>query len=172
MNNYQRLQWIRGVTELNLEPYQVTKESVTNTLKVFMEGDVQDVGSFVNSELENNKDKQLNSVNSVVFSPDGQTIALGSTDKTVKLWSRQGKLLNTLNGHNDSVISVMFSPDGQTIASGSGDKTVKLWSRDGRLLNTLKGHDVYVRSVVFSPDGQTIASGSEDKTIKLWNNWN
>ena len=107
-----------------------------------------------------------------MFSPDGQTIASGSWDKTVKLWSRDGKLLNTLKGHDAYVSSVVFSPDGQTIVSGSWDKTVKLWSRDGRLLNTLKGHDVYVRSVVFSPDGQTIASGSEDKTIKLWNNWN
>ena len=107
-------------------------------------------------------------VNSVAFSPDGQTIASGSHDKTVKLWSRDGKLLNTFKRHDEYVSSVMFSPDGQTIASGSRDKTVKLWSRDGKLLNTLKGHDSEVSSVVFSPDGQTIASGSWDKTIKLW----
>jgi dipeptidyl aminopeptidase/acylaminoacyl peptidase len=109
-----------------------------------------------------------NSVWSVSFSPDGQTIATGSSDKTVKLWNRDGTLLKTLTGHNDSVWSVSFSPDGQTIATGSSDKTVKLWNRDGTLLKTLTGHNDSVWSVSFSPDGQTIATGSDDKTVKLW----
>jgi len=107
---------------------------------------------------------------SVSFSPDGQMIASGSVDQTIKLWKRDGTLITTLKGH-DAVWSVSFSPDGQTIASGSDDKTIKLWKRDGTLITTLKGHDAAVRSVSFSPDGQTIASGSFDKTIKLWN-WN
>ncbi|MCL1475132.1 caspase family protein, partial [Argonema antarcticum] len=53
-------------------------------------------------------------VNSVSFSPDGQTIASGSFDKTIKLWSRDGKELATLQGHSSEVNSVSFSPDGQT----------------------------------------------------------
>jgi hypothetical protein len=64
---------------------------------------------------------------SVAFSPDGNTIASGSWDKTVKLWRRDGSVLATLKGHEDYVTSVAFSPDGNTIASGSWDKTVKLW---------------------------------------------
>ncbi len=107
-------------------------------------------------------------VYSVSFSPDGQTIASGSLDNTIKLWKRDGTLITTLNGHNESVLSVSFSPDGQTIASGSADKTIKLWKRDGTLITTLSGHNAFVSSVSFSPDGQTIASGSLDKTIKLW----
>ena len=109
-----------------------------------------------------------NHVNSVSFSPDGQMIASGSFDDTVKLWQRDGTLITTLKGHNDEVWSVSFSPDRQTIASGSKDKTVKLWKQDGTLITTLKGHNALVKSVSFSPDGQTIASASVDKTIKLW----
>ncbi|WP_375470867.1 AAA-like domain-containing protein, partial [uncultured Nostoc sp.] len=78
-----------------------------------------------------------NSVNSVAFSPDGQTIASASDDNTVKLWNRNGQLLQTLQGHSDSVWGVAFSPDGQTIASASDDNTVKLWNRNGQLLQTL-----------------------------------
>ncbi|MFB2836620.1 AAA-like domain-containing protein, partial [Floridanema evergladense] len=110
-----------------------------------------------------------NYVISVSWSPDGQTLATGSADKTVKLWNRQGKLLQTLTGHQNSVFSVSWSPDGQTLATGSADGTVKLWNRQGKLLQTLNGHQNSVNSVSWSPDGQTLATASDDNTVKLWN---
>jgi hypothetical protein len=41
----------------------------------------------------------------VAIAPDGQTIASASKDKTIKLWSADGKLLKTLTGHTDEVAS-------------------------------------------------------------------
>ncbi|MFM6472871.1 MAG: WD40 repeat domain-containing protein, partial [Dolichospermum sp.] len=67
-------------------------------------------------------------VTSVAYSPDGQTVASGSRDSTIKLWNvKTGKLLQTFKGHSSWVYSVAYSPDGQTLASGSLDNTIKIW---------------------------------------------
>ena len=53
-------------------------------------------------------------VNSAAFSPDGNMIATGSDDRTVRLWSATtGEHIATLTGHRDDVNSVSFSPDGE-----------------------------------------------------------
>ncbi|MCT7990358.1 nSTAND1 domain-containing NTPase [Laspinema olomoucense] len=117
----------------------------------------------------NRLEQHKNSVLSVTFSNDGELIATASTDKTVKLFTADGRLVQTLNGHEKPVTRVAFSPDGQTIASTSSDRTIKLWQRDGTLIRTLTGHSLGVTSASFSPDGQILASSSQDRTIKLWN---
>ena len=67
-------------------------------------------------------------VESVAFSPDGTTLASGSSDETVRLWDvASGAQLATLEGHTDGVESLSFSPDGTTLASGSSDETILLW---------------------------------------------
>ena len=121
-------------------------------------------------DIDHQRKGHTDSVHSVAFAADGNTLASGSWDDTIKLWdARSGELLHTLEGHDGGVTSVAFAPDGSTLASGSWDDTIKLWdARSGELLRTLKEHDSHVESVAFAPDGSTLASGSSDKTIKLW----
>ncbi|TGZ80730.1 WD40 repeat-like protein [Ascodesmis nigricans] len=110
------------------------------------------------------------SVETLAFSPDGETLASGSSDNTVRLWDPvTGASRGTLEGHSDTVFTLEFSPNGKTLASGSWDKTVRLWDpATGALHGTLEGHSDTVKTLAFSPDGNTLASGSWDKTVRLW----
>ncbi|MBD2771793.1 AAA family ATPase [Iningainema tapete] len=115
----------------------------------------------------NRLEGHTNSVTSVNFSRDRERI-VSAAQRTIKIWSTDGTLLETIQAHRGIVWDVVFSPDGKLIASASDDTTVKLWTRDGKLLKTLSGHSDQVFSVAFSPDSKTIVSASGDRTIKLW----
>jgi len=79
-------------------------------------------------------------VGSVDFIPDGQLLATGGADNTVRLWSNTGQLLNTFEGHTGPVETVAWSPDGQFLASASRDWTVRIWNpTTGEPLHTLTG---------------------------------
>jgi WD40 repeat protein len=66
-------------------------------------------------------------VYAVDFSPDNNTLASSSRDRTVKLWNlATGDEMITLRGHRRRVRSVAFSTDSSTLASASDDNVVKL----------------------------------------------
>jgi len=66
---------------------------------------------------------------SVVFSPDGNTLASSGADGKIQLWdvATDRQIGSPFTGHTDAVNSVAFSPDGKTLGSGSADGRVQLW---------------------------------------------
>lgn len=121
----------------------------------------------------------------VLFSPNGDLLALACDDQTVRIWNtKTNNQLYNLTGHYQEldyyinapyvtivgiVEAMCFSPDGNYLATGSGDKTIKIWDMlTGEEVRTLKGHEAGISAVEYSPNGSLIASGGLDKTVIIW----
>jgi WD40 repeat protein len=116
-------------------------------------------------------------VTGVAFSADGQRLASGSWDQTVKFWDvHTGQAVSTVASKMKEVQALAFSRDGHWLAAENASDAVTVWdATTGREIRTLPSDKPlgvlgsnWVYSIAFSPDGQWLAAGVDDKTVRLW----
>ncbi|MBL8190674.1 MAG: AAA-like domain-containing protein [Acidobacteria bacterium] len=109
------------------------------------------------------------SFRAVAFSSDGQHILTGDSTGAAKLWSANGRLLRSFEGHSGDVVRVACSLDGKLLATSSVDQTVKLWDMaTGAEVQTLRSQNGAVVGLAFDPQGKRLATLSADHTAGIW----
>ena len=109
-------------------------------------------------------------VESLAFSPDSTTLAVGKYNGGVELWEvgTWHRVPKQLKAHPVEVNGLAFSPDGKTLATGSWDNTVCLWdTATWTWQHRYIGHTNRITALAFFPDNTRLVSGGSNE-VKVW----
>lgn len=166
---------ITGIADVDAEIDESNEEN--NQLSIRLQYPVISPECFINPTTTSetiSSDTTLEGHSGVIlsldFSNNGNLLASGSIDNTMRLWQMTNKvLLRTMQDHPFPVHAIEFSADGNYLVTGSTDGLIRIWNvSDGRLLSTLRGHGGYITDIDISPDSKRIASSSDDFTVRIW----
>ena len=114
---------------------------------------------------------QAGTVTAVAASPDGNWIASGSDDATVKLWRTSDHGLECTLAQTGllGVTALAFGPAGTNIlAAGYYDGSIRLWNTaNGALVGSFTNCYGKITSLSFSPNGQQLAIGCGDWITRI-----
>lgn len=129
------------------------------------------------------------------FSPDGQHLASGGGDTSVRFWDVNTSLPKvTCKQHKDHVLCTAWSPDGRFFASADKRGTLIIWDPHQKKKRGIRGstngqeppssepiwiksiaHKQYISALAWEPlhlnegKGERLVTSSKDGTCKIWN---
>jgi uncharacterized caspase-like protein len=110
------------------------------------------------------------SARGIAFSEDGQFVATGSLDRTIKLWDlRSSRELMTIP-NNSMATFIVFLHDQPIIAASSENGTVDLWNfQKAQLIVSLKCSQSMNPSIALADSGKTLLCADErNNLIHRW----
>jgi WD40 repeat protein len=151
----------QGVRHVTFSPHGTSLAYVTGEVVAIL-----DTKTWVNNHRWN---AEQTGVHCVAYSPDGQWLATGATDGTVKIWkTKTAEEVKSIAAHKEEVYSVAFSPDGMRLLSGGGDGKAILWNCEAwQAEQTFQPSRLIVRRIRWSNDGLFFLTSRWDGNVRI-----
>ena len=109
-------------------------------------------------------------LHTITINPQGQIIAVGTNQGTIKLFTMNGTYLRTIKGHNGRINQIIFSKDGNKITSLDEKGAIKIWNtNDGSHLQTFSPNKDYLIQRIIKHNNETYILESENNKITIRN---
>ncbi len=98
-------------------------------------------------------DGHVGPINSVVWSPNGRFLAVGSNDKMVTMWDALTfALVELIDEHKAPVTSVAFDPHSKVMATADNAGDAYIWQVEGwKKVHQLRGARTRINAIKFNP---------------------
>lgn len=115
----------------------------------------------------------------LAYSPDGLTLARGSSLLVDLIDPANGQIRNNLRGHTNEITALAFAPNGRYLASGTmvtraGAELflwklnpLSIWQR-WKITSAVNYNDSWIGNLLFSPDSELLVVGGVDQHVKLY----
>lgn len=114
----------------------------------------------------------LDSMNSLVYSPDGQKIVTTADDGKVKVWDvKSGFCIVTFTEHTSGVTACEFAKKGSVLFTASLDGSIRAWDliRYRNFRTFTAPSRLSFSSLAVDPSGEVVCAGSPDSfDIHVW----
>lgn len=121
-------------------------------------------------EMHSKQAETICSVQEVIFSPDGKTMATcGLDDTKIKIWSTiNGQCVATMD-MKKKIYSLGYSFDGQSLFAGSWTGRIYMWQvGSGMKIQSVKMHDKEIIAIHFLSSTDKIVSVDTTGNTKTW----
>ncbi|KAK9456387.1 WD40-repeat-containing domain protein [Dipodascopsis uninucleata] len=114
----------------------------------------------------------FDSINCLVYTPDGSRIITGADDGKIKVWdATSGFTIVTFDEHISGVTALQFSKRGNVLFSASLDGSIRAWDliRYRNFRTFTAPERLQFSSLAIDPSGEVVCAGSLDNfDIHLW----
>ncbi|KAH9825807.1 Polyadenylation factor subunit 2 [Teratosphaeria destructans] len=121
--------------------------------------------------LHLSKNKMLQAVNVVKWTPEGRRLLTAAGSGEFTLWNGTGFNFETISqAHEESIYAVTYSHNNEWLLSGDKNGQVKYWQPNFSEVSSIQAHadDITVRDIAFAPTDERFVTAADDNSLKIW----